>query len=124
MNNMSYTQRIKEVGQSIIDKLIEKNTAYGDSVFKPVELFGESIPASVAIKARISDKLSRIKNKGISDETEDTLDDVIGYLILLKIVLEDEAYDARNEKIRGSLSDEIEVNSISIGGTYYQTNSL
>jgi hypothetical protein len=38
-----------------------------------------------AIKVRIDDKLARIKNKGLNDKTEDTLMDLIGYLILLKI---------------------------------------
>jgi hypothetical protein len=32
----------------------------------------------------------RIKNKGINDSTEDTIQDLIGYLILLKIAVEDE----------------------------------
>lgn len=37
--------------------------------------------------ARIDDKLSRIKMKGITDKTEDTISDLIGYLILLKVQL-------------------------------------
>ena len=32
----------------------------------------------------------RIKNLGITDKTEDTVQDLIGYLILLKIAIEDE----------------------------------
>jgi hypothetical protein len=85
-----YNERIEEIGNAIIKKLLQKNTAYGNSVFKPVKLFGDEIKASVAVKARISDKLTRIQNKGFSDETEDTLDDLIGYFILLKIINEDE----------------------------------
>ena len=41
--------------------------------------------ATEAICARIDDKLARIKNKGITDKTEDTVDDLIGYLLLLKM---------------------------------------
>jgi hypothetical protein len=37
--------------------------------------------------ARIDDKLMRIKTKGITDETEDTVQDLIGYLILLRVAM-------------------------------------
>jgi len=30
----------------------------------------------------------RIKNKGINDKTEDTVDDLIGYLLLLKMSMQ------------------------------------
>jgi len=30
----------------------------------------------------------RIKNKGINDQTEDTVDDLIGYLLLLKMSMQ------------------------------------
>jgi hypothetical protein len=36
----------------------------------------------------MDDKIMRIKNKGINDKTEDTVDDLIGYLLLLKMALE------------------------------------
>ena len=89
----SYNEKIRETVKSIEKLLIEKNTAYGDSVFKPVSVFGENIKPSVAIKARIADKLSRIQNKGLNDKTEDSLDDLIGYLIILKIILKEENED-------------------------------
>jgi len=41
--------------------------------------------------ARIDDKLSRIKNRGLDDNTEDTLFDLAGYLILL-IIARDEQH--------------------------------
>ena len=48
--------------------------------------FDEKLDIEVkAISARIDDKLARISNKGINDETEDTVDDLIGYLLLLKM---------------------------------------
>jgi hypothetical protein len=81
-----YTKEIVNACDEIKNLLVTKNEAYGNSVFQPVKVFGETIPADIAIKARISDKLARIQNKGLSDNTEDTLDDLIGYLILLKIV--------------------------------------
>ena len=33
----------------------------------------------------------RIKNRGLDDSTEDTVKDLIGYLILLKIALEEKS---------------------------------
>ena len=61
-----------------------KNKAYGDSAIQPENIFSK-LDNAQAICARIDDKLSRIKNRGLDDATEDTLDDLIGYLILLKV---------------------------------------
>ena len=71
----------------IRDLLISKNEAYGDSALEPENIFSK-LDNAQAICARIDDKLSRIKNVGLDDRTEDTLDDLIGYLILLKIARE------------------------------------
>jgi hypothetical protein len=35
----------------------------------------------------------RIQNKGINDKTEDTVSDLIGYLILLKVAMYKEKHD-------------------------------
>ena len=64
--------------------LLAKNEKYGDSALKPLGIFSK-LNSAEAIKARIDDKLSRIANTGLNDATEDTLDDLIGYLLLLKI---------------------------------------
>ena len=71
----------------IRDLLVSKNKAYGDSALEPENIFSK-LDNAQAICARIDDKLSRIKNSGLDDATEDTLDDLIGYLILLKIARE------------------------------------
>ena len=71
----------------IRDLLISKNEAYGDSALEPDNIFSK-LDSAQAICARIDDKLSRIKNVGLDDNTEDTLDDLIGYMILLKIARE------------------------------------
>ena len=63
---------------------MEKNKAYGDSAIQPENIFSK-LDNAQAICARIDDKLSRIKNRGLDDATEDTLDDLIGYIILLKV---------------------------------------
>ena len=78
---------IKWTCNEIRDLLLRKNEAYGDSAITPDNIFSK-LDNAQAICARIDDKLSRIKNVGLDDNTEDTLDDLIGYMILLKIARE------------------------------------
>ena len=78
------TARIAKTCEDIKLILLEKNAKYGNSAVEPLSVFSKQDNAA-AICARIDDKLSRIANSGLNDETEDTLDDLIGYLILLKI---------------------------------------
>tara|TARA_Y100001937_G_C7134438_1_gene339222 strand:+ start:2039 stop:2350 length:312 start_codon:yes stop_codon:yes gene_type:complete len=77
---------IRKIGGDIIELLLEKNEAYGDTANNPVNIFSK-LGSIEGIRARIDDKLSRIKNRGINDQTEDSVSDLIGYLILLKIEL-------------------------------------
>ena len=77
------------ITEEIQELLISKNEAYGDSALNPANIFAKG-SAVENLASRIDDKLMRIKNKGISDETEDTVSDLIGYLILLKIALKRE----------------------------------
>ena len=77
---------ILEVSSDVTNLLLEKNAAYGDSALKPANIFAKG-DAVENLSARIDDKLMRIKTRGIDDKTEDTIDDLIGYLILLKVAL-------------------------------------
>ena len=77
---------IKKIGQEVTELLLKKNADYGDTANNPIAIFSK-LDSIEAINARIDDKLSRIKNKGINDNTEDTVTDLIGYLILLKVQL-------------------------------------
>ena len=61
-----------------------KNKAYGNSALNPAGIFSK-LNATESLCARIDDKIMRIKNKGINKDTEDTVDDLIGYLLLLKM---------------------------------------
>jgi|TARA_R100001224_G_scaffold80153_1_gene50118 hypothetical protein len=88
---------IKEVGNSVIDLLIEKNRAYGDSATNPSNIFSKG-SAIDSLCARLDDKLMRIKNKGINDQTEDTISDIIGYLILLKVAIVKESKPVDKKK--------------------------
>ena len=85
---MTTTSRIATTCEDIKTMLLEKNAKYGDSAVEPISIFSKQDNAA-AICARIDDKLARIKNKGINDKTEDTIDDLIGYLLLLKMSMEE-----------------------------------
>lgn len=86
-------EQIAEVCNKIKSLLLLKNKAYGDSALSPVRVFSKNDPID-GLLVRIDDKLSRIKNVGITSATEDTLMDLIGYLVLLKVQMNerDKAY--------------------------------
>lgn len=81
---MSTKDSIREACRQVEDLLIAKNEAYGDAALHPLNVFSK-LGAEEGIKVRLDDKLKRIQNAGLNDATEDTLLDVIGYLILLII---------------------------------------
>ncbi len=87
---MTTQEKIKEVGQEVIDLLIEKNESYGDSALKPAGIFASG-NAVDNLSSRIDDKLMRIKSQGFRGYGEDNVKDLIGYLILLKIALQNES---------------------------------
>ena len=64
--------------------LLEKNVKYGNSALEPTRIFSKA-STTEQLLVRIDDKLSRIKTTGLEAPDEDTLNDLIGYLILLKI---------------------------------------
>lgn len=69
---------------SIKEKLLQKNKEYGDSALNPVRIFSSSDRLE-QINVRIDDKLSRIRNQGIKKIDEDTVFDLIGYLVLKRV---------------------------------------
>ena len=96
---MTHTQqKINEVCNSVRDLLLEKNRKYGDSALNPSRIFAKS-DAVEQIKVRIDDKLSRIATSGTSGVDEDTLQDLIGYLVLLKIATEQVPFAATYEDV-------------------------
>ena len=84
-----FAWHLDKVTESITNLLKEKNAAYGNTALNPLGIFSK-LGASEAIKARIDDKLARIANKGLNDDTEDTARDLVGYLLLLLMALERE----------------------------------
>jgi hypothetical protein len=70
--------------EEIRDLLIAKNQKYGNSALEPLGVFSQ-LSAKEGLLVRIDDKLKRIKNGSLERDDEDVVNDLIGYLILLKI---------------------------------------
>lgn len=68
-----------------IGTLLEsKNQKYGNSALEPLGVFSK-LSAREGLLVRIDDKLKRIKNGSLEKDDEDVVNDLIGYLILLKM---------------------------------------
>lgn len=83
---MSTQNDIVRVCTDISIMLQEKNVAYGDSALDPVRIFSKA-NAIEQILVRIDDKLSRFA-RGTEYPGDNDIDDLIGYLVLLKIAKE------------------------------------
>ena len=77
---------IKRVSDEVRDLLISKNRSYGDSALHPTRIFSNTDNVEQLL-VRIDDKLSRIQN-GHEWPGDNEIDDLLGYLILLKIAKE------------------------------------
>lgn len=77
---------ITQVILGIEKMLIEKNRAYGDSALEPVRIFSKAQTIE-QLYVRIDDKLSRVEG-GHEYPGDDTIKDLIGYLVLLLIAKE------------------------------------
>lgn len=77
---------IERVVTEVKDMLVAKNRSYGDSALYPTRIFSKSDTVEQLL-VRIDDKLSRIQN-GHDWPGDNEIDDMIGYLILLKIAKE------------------------------------
>lgn len=79
--------RIRARCQALADLLVSKNRSYGDSALHPIGIFARG-DATDLIRVRIDDKLSRIRNQP-GAFGEDAVLDLLGYLVLLQLALED-----------------------------------
>ena len=82
---MNFHQEVYQVLSEITEMLIAKNQKYGNSAIEPLGIFSDLSPEE-GLKVRIDDKLKRIKNGSIDKDDEDVINDLIGYLVLLKIL--------------------------------------
>ena len=77
--------KISVVCDDIKELLIHKNRKYGNSALQPNRIFSKC-SATEQLLVRIDDKLNRImKGPGLLATDEDVVNDLIGYLVLLKI---------------------------------------
>ena len=82
--------KISGVCDDIKELLIRKNRKYGNSALKPCRVFSKA-SAVEQLLVRIDDKLNRImQGAGLLADDEDVVNDLIGYLVLLKIGMNDE----------------------------------
>jgi hypothetical protein len=82
---MNFTEQVYQVLSEITEMLITKNQKYGNSAIEPLGIFSDLSPEE-GLKVRIDDKLKRIKNGSLDKDDEDVINDLIGYLVLLKIL--------------------------------------
>ena len=93
---MEFSIKVSNVLIEIKDLLIEKNKKYGNSALEPLGVFSQ-LSAKEGLLVRIDDKLKRIKNGTLNRDDEDVINDLIGYLVLLKINANQEsAYEELN----------------------------
>ena len=82
-------KEIAEECNQIRDFLLSKNAAYGNSALEPMRVFS-SADAIAQIEVRLDDKISRL-SRGNADAkktvSEDTILDLIGYLVLYRVAL-------------------------------------
>lgn len=84
----SFEQSVRRHTDKIATLLIAKNKAYGDSALNPVRIFSKASRIE-QLNVRIDDKISRIQ-RGTDFGDEDTVRDLIGYLVLRLIAEESE----------------------------------
>ena len=84
MENNFFAVQVVVVLDEIRDLLIAKNLKYGNSALEPLGVFSQ-LSAREGLLVRIDDKLKRIKNGSLERDDEDVINDLIGYLVLLKI---------------------------------------
>lgn len=103
---MNFHQQVYQVLSEITEMLIAKNQKYGNSAIEPLGIFSDLSPEE-GLKVRIDDKLKRIKNGSLDKDDEDVINDLIGYLVLLKILQKDQK-DRLKKRLERILNEENE----------------
>ena len=82
---MRFNEEVNKILEEIQEMLISKNAKYGNSALEPIGVFSKLSPKE-GLLIRIDDKLKRINNGSLDKDDEDVVNDLIGYLVLLKIL--------------------------------------
>ena len=86
---ISFDEAVHAIANEVADLVIRKQRDYG-----PKNILNSVVEPEIGIAVRLTDKLARLvnlKNSGKTPENEtliDTADDIIGYGLVLKMVLE------------------------------------
>jgi predicted RNA-binding protein associated with RNAse of E/G family len=65
------------------------------------------LSAKEGLLVRIDDKLKRIKNGSLEKDDEDVINDLVGYLVLLKIQAQEERYKRNREnRLKNRIANE------------------
>ena len=107
---MSTTSSIKCKCKKHEVLLLIKTDTYGDSALQPLNIFSNTGPV-VGLKMQIDHKLKIIINAALVDATEDTLQDLAGYLILLLIAKDNESNHIR-ESVHGERSPRTSISGV------------
>ena len=106
--------KISGVCDDIKELLIHKNRKYGNSALKPNRIFSKC-SATEQLLVRIDDKLNRImKGAGLLATDEDVVNDLIGYLVLLKISMTSDQNNEILETARSIYGDGISAGNIEL----------
>ena len=139
---MTFHEQVYKVLSEITEMLIAKNEKYGNSALEPLGVFSQ-LSAKEGLLVRIDDKLKRIKNGSLYKDDEDVINDLIGYLVLLKIHAKKEEsmvdkvmkveevkwnlHDVQVDGITSSLGQSkttnVSANGYAIGGAWSYTSS-
>jgi hypothetical protein len=104
MNDFSH--KVSTYLLEIRELLITKNLKYGNSALEPLGVFSK-LSAKEGLLVRIDDKLKRIKNGSLEKDDEDVINDLIGYLVLLKIQTQEERHKRnRDNKLKNRIANE------------------
>jgi len=104
MNDFSH--QVSTYLLSIREMLINKNIKYGNSALEPLGVFSQ-LSAKEGLLVRIDDKLKRIKNGSLEKDDEDVINDLVGYLVLLKIQTQEERYKTnRDNRLKNRIANE------------------
>lgn len=113
---MNNALKIAKVCDEVKDLLLSKNQRYGDSALNPIRIFSKA-SSTDQLLVRIDDKLSRIaRGVGLIAEDEDVIQDLIGYLVLLKIAMDDSKPELSYEEIVKADLMEFEYQQDSVSG--------
>ena len=101
-----FANKISSYLLEIRELLITKNLKYGNSALEPLGVFSK-LSAKEGLFVRIDDKLKRIKNGSLEKDDEDVINDLVGYLVLLKIQAQEERYKRNREnRLKNRIANE------------------